>query len=148
MTHNIIILYFCLPYFHVSNSLFSTQYFSTLSSHRRSLDTFYTNSGLIFYLCLARDLANEGKRYICNVFFQWPMLYPFPNRNETWSWCWKCISIGYQQTLWCWKCVSLLNDISRVLSWSKAASNCISNQNNVHEDHIHALMNYYTSFLV
>ena len=36
------IIYFRLFYFHVSNSaLFSTQYFSTLILHRRSLDTFY-----------------------------------------------------------------------------------------------------------
>ena len=37
-----IILYFRLPYFHVSNNaLFSTWYFSTLILYRRSLDTFY-----------------------------------------------------------------------------------------------------------
>ena len=41
MPYNII-LYFRLPYFHVSNcALFSTQYFSTLILYRRSLDTFY-----------------------------------------------------------------------------------------------------------
>ena len=43
MPYNII-LYFCLPYFHVSNcALFSTKYFSTLILYTRSLDTFYPN---------------------------------------------------------------------------------------------------------
>ena len=42
MTYNII-LYFRLPYFHVSNrALFSTKYLNTLILNRRSLDTFYT----------------------------------------------------------------------------------------------------------
>ena len=41
MPYNII-LYFRLPYFHVSNSaIFSTQFFSTLILYTRSLDTFY-----------------------------------------------------------------------------------------------------------
>ena len=41
MAHNMI-LYFRLPYFHVSNcALFATYYFSTLILYRRSLDTFY-----------------------------------------------------------------------------------------------------------
>ena len=41
MPYNII-LYFRLPYFHVSNcALFSTQYSSTLILYRRNLDTFY-----------------------------------------------------------------------------------------------------------
>ena len=41
MPYNII-LYFRLPYFHVSNyALFSTWYFNTLILYRRSLDTFY-----------------------------------------------------------------------------------------------------------
>ena len=36
------ILYFRLPYFHVSsNALFSTLYFSALILYRRSFDTFY-----------------------------------------------------------------------------------------------------------
>ena len=43
MPHNMKILYCRLPYFRVSNSaLFSTWYFSTLISHKRSLDTFYS----------------------------------------------------------------------------------------------------------
>ena len=42
MPHNMIILYFRLPHFHVSNSAsFSTWYPSTLILHRRNLDTFY-----------------------------------------------------------------------------------------------------------
>ena len=42
MPYNMMLLYFRLPYFHVSNSaLFSTYYFRTLILHRRSLDTFY-----------------------------------------------------------------------------------------------------------
>ena len=41
MPYNMI-LYFCLPYFHVSNNaLFCTWYFSTFILYRRSLDTFY-----------------------------------------------------------------------------------------------------------
>ena len=44
MPHDMMILCFRLPYFHVSNSaLFFTHYFSTLILHRRSLDTFYLN---------------------------------------------------------------------------------------------------------
>ena len=40
--YNMIILYFRLPYFHVSNSaLLSTEYFSTLTWYRHSLDTLY-----------------------------------------------------------------------------------------------------------
>ena len=49
MPYNII-LYFCLPYFHVSNcALFSTLYFSTLILYRHSLDTFYPTHLLLTF---------------------------------------------------------------------------------------------------
>ena len=42
MPHNMMLLYFRLPYFHVSDTaLFSALYFSTLILYRHSLDTFY-----------------------------------------------------------------------------------------------------------
>ena len=45
LPQTMVILYFRLPYFHVSNSaLFFTSYFSTLILHRQSLDTFYTQN--------------------------------------------------------------------------------------------------------
>ena len=51
MPYNII-LYFCLPYFHVSKSaLFSTVYFSTFILCIRNLDTFYYSE-----TCLQRPL--------------------------------------------------------------------------------------------
>ena len=56
MPYNII-LYFRLPYFHVSNSaLFSTYYFSTLILYRCSLDTFSHVDGLVQDSALAMEL--------------------------------------------------------------------------------------------
>ena len=44
MPHNMVIIYFCLPYFHVSNiAVFSTNYFSTLILPGHSLDTLCRN---------------------------------------------------------------------------------------------------------
>ena len=52
MPHNIIILYFRLPYLHASNSpLLSALYLSALILHRRSLETFYWNTVCIHDVC-------------------------------------------------------------------------------------------------
>ena len=61
MPHNIIILYFRLPYFHVPHSaLISTTYFSTLISHRRSLDASY----LEVYITRRRDTTHRDEKWM------------------------------------------------------------------------------------
>ena len=72
MPHNMIILYFRLPCFHVWNSvLFSTLYFCTLILQKRCLDTFYGNS--FIYL---RELRTSNTERIqnfaqCYHWFPW-----------------------------------------------------------------------------
>ena len=45
----------------------------------------YASSGPIFYLWQSKVSANERRRYICNVFFQWLRPCSTINKNGLWS---------------------------------------------------------------
>ena len=69
MFHSMVILYFRLPYFHDSKSaVFSTQYFSTLISHRRSLDSFYSGCNNRNSMYKIFELSTVARR-LENFFF-------------------------------------------------------------------------------
>ena len=69
MPYNII-LYFRLPYFHVSNiALFSTKYISTLILYRRSLDTFYLQN-----MDWAHANTNHTRVALCSSPLAWRLI--------------------------------------------------------------------------
>ena len=71
MPYNII-LYFRLPYFHVSNcALFSTWYFSTLILYRRSFDTF------------SYMMNMDVKTTVCDMCIVIPMVILFTDWQQT-----------------------------------------------------------------